>query len=103
MAAKVVAKDLKDLKKLIKEAIKKNGPECDLNFIDVSKVTDMTELFSNEDEEFDFSEFNGDISNWDVSNVTNMQCTFFRSSFNGDISKWNVSNVKNMIDRKSVV
>ena len=30
----VVAKDLRSLKKIIKKAIKKNGNNCDLNFID---------------------------------------------------------------------
>ena len=33
--------------------------------------------------------FNGDISNWDVSNVTNMENMFLSAdSFNGDISNW---------------
>ncbi len=41
--------------------------------------------------------FNGDISNWDVSNVTTMAGMFYgASSFNGDISSWDVSNVTNM-------
>ena len=40
--------------------------------------------------------FNGDISKWDVSNVTNMQAMFSDTDFNGDISKWDVSNVTNM-------
>ena len=35
----------------------------------------------------------GDISKWDVSNVTNMSSMFGGSKFNGDISNWNVSNV----------
>jgi surface protein len=39
------------------------------------------------------SNFNGDISNWDVSNVTNMNYLFNDSQFNGDISNWDVSNV----------
>ena len=34
------------------------------------------------------SNFNGNISNWDVSNVTNMNYMFDDSKFNGDISKW---------------
>jgi surface protein len=41
--------------------------------------------------------FNCDISNWDVSRVTNMKGLFFNAqSFNQDISNWNVSNVTNM-------
>jgi surface protein len=43
---------------------------------------------------FQNSEFNGDISKWNVSNVTTMFRMFYRSRFNGDISKWDVSNVK---------
>ena len=39
---------------------------------------------------------NGNISNWDVSNVTNMERMFSGSSFNQDISSWDVSNVTNM-------
>ncbi len=58
----VFAKDKNDLIKLIKAAIKKDGENCDLNFIDVSKVTEMNELFME-------SKFNGDISKWDVSKV----------------------------------
>jgi surface protein len=40
---------------------------------------------------------NGDISNWDVSNVTNMSQMFRNNwGFNQDISSWDVSNVTNM-------
>ena len=43
------------------------------------------------------SSFNGDISNWDVSKVTNMSYMFrYAYSFNGDLSNWDVSNVTNM-------
>jgi surface protein len=42
------------------------------------------------------SKFNGDISKWNVSNVTDMSYMFKKSQFIGDISKWNVSNVTNM-------
>ena len=35
---------------------------------------------------FFMSKFNGDISQWDVSNVTNMHEMFHTSKFNGDIS-----------------
>jgi surface protein len=55
------------------------GLNCDLNWIDTSKVTNMDSLFMG-------SEFNGDISMWDVSNVTNMDRMFMDSEFNGDIS-----------------
>jgi surface protein len=41
--------------------------------------------------------FNQDISKWDVGSVTNMQDMFLDAkAFNQDISKWNVSRVTNM-------
>eukprot|EP00961_Rhodomonas_salina_P194316 2623813-Rhodomonas_salina.1 len=42
------------------------------------------------------SSFNGDISKWDVSSVTDMSYLFYDSSFNGDLSKWDVSSVRSM-------
>jgi len=46
---------------------------------------------------FKDTSFNDDISNWDVSNVTNMFGVFaYAYSFNQDIGAWNVSNVTNM-------
>ena len=81
--------DKKELEKLIKQRIGQYGPNCDLNDIDVSRITDMSRLF-------EWSQFNGDISKWDVSNVKNMSGMFMNSQFNGDISKWNVSKVERM-------
>ena len=106
----------KELKDIIKQRIEQEGSEVNLNDIDISNITDMSELFKN------FSDFNGNISNWDVSNVTDMSfmfkdCEAFDKnisnwdvsnvidmrwmfvnckSFNQDISNWNVSNVTNM-------
>ena len=40
-------------------------------------------------------DFNQDISDWDVSKVTNMS-EMFGKSFNQDISDWNTSNITNM-------
>ena len=55
-------------------------------------VTDMSYLFSG-------MNFNDDISNWDVSNVTNMNNMFVNaSSFNQDLDSWDVSSVTNMGD-----
>ena len=45
---------------------------------------------------FSYSSFNGDISEWDVSSVTNMSDMFSSSPFNGDISEWDVSLVTSM-------
>ena len=45
---------------------------------------------------FSNNQFNGDISKWDVSNVTNMRAMFYHSQFNGDISQWDVSQVRDV-------
>ena len=45
---------------------------------------------------FSCSAFNGNISQWNISKVENMNAMFCYSSFNGNISNWNVSNVKNL-------
>ena len=58
-----------ELKRIIKERIKEEGNEVDLNDIDVSKIIDMSSLFKG-------TKFNGDISNWDVSNVIYMKNMF---------------------------
>ena len=78
-----------ELRKIIKQKIESEGNECDLNDIDTSNITDMSNLFA-------YSHFNGDISRWNVSNVTTMEYMFFCSEFDGDISKWDVSNVIDM-------
>ena len=78
-----------ELKDIINQKIESEGNDCNLNDIDTSNITDMSWLFND-------SEFNGDISKWNVSKVTNMGGMFFGSEFNGDISKWNVLNVTNM-------
>jgi surface protein len=78
-----------ELSNIIKNFIKYFGNECNLNWIDVSNITDMYYLFRS-------TNFNGDISEWNVSNVTSMEQMFAMSNFNGDISKWDVSNVTNM-------
>ena len=112
---KIEVIDTDKLKKLIDETIRKEGPNCDLNFIDTSKITDMSYMFCgsmfngnisswdvssvmNMRRMFYYSKFNNDISNWDVSSVKNMSDMFNYSEFNGDISNWDVSNVKNMIN-----
>ena len=85
---KVQPKNKKQLKQLIDYAFKHNI--YDLNFIDTSKITDMTLLFSK-------CNYNIDISRWDMSNVRSMSYMFYHcKNFNCDLSKWDVSNVTNM-------
>ena len=85
---KVQPKNKEQLKQLINYAFNHNI--YDLNFIDTSKITDMSNLFIN-------CEYVIDVSNWDVSNVTNMLAMFYCCyDFNCDLSKWNVSSVTNM-------
>ena len=81
--------NLTDLTNIVRETVKYFGPNCNLNWIDVSGVRRMNFLFKD-------SEFNGDISEWDVSNVNDMEGIFMDSDFNGDISKWDVSSVEDM-------
>ena len=88
-------KDKYELREIILQRIEDEGNECDLNDIDVSKITDMSLLFDAYGHNAKiFQDFNGDVSMWDVSNVKNMHGIFTRCSvFNCDLSKWNVSNV----------
>ena len=51
----VQPKTKNELARMIKNTIKRKGNNCDLNFIDTSKITDMPYLFEE-------SEFNGDVS-----------------------------------------
>ena len=81
--------DKAELKEIIEDRVYNYGPNCDLNDIDVSQITDMSYLFY-------YMNFNGDISGWDVSNVKNMSRMFYKSNFNGDISNWDISKVTNM-------
>ena len=76
-------KTKEELIKIIKDRISKEGPNCDLNDIDTSLITNMASLFYELD-------FNGDISRWNVSNVTDMSYIFYNSSFSYDIRKWNI-------------
>ena len=78
---------------------------------DVSEVTDMSYLtvvdaLRNDDDDDDYDyypvdddarAFNADLSNWDVSSVTDMKGAFYSASkFNSAIGAWDVSKVKTM-------
>lgn len=58
-----------------------------------SGIANMSNLFNINDS----GAFSGDISTWDVSNVTNMRAMFYgQTNFNSDLSAWDVSSVTNM-------
>ena len=108
-------------KELIKNIVEVfNSGKTNLNCIDTSKITDMSNLFdsNNYNKSLDnidiskwnvsnvkymqfmfdgYEKFNCDLSNWDVSKVENMKGIFsWCIKFNCDLSKWDVSNVTNM-------
>ena len=82
----------------IKRAMDAHGNGVDLNYIDVSDITDMIYLFSSSTAHgYGRQAFNGDISEWDVSKVTNMFSMFQgATTFDQDISDWNVTQVRSM-------
>ena len=63
---------------------------ANLNWLDVSNITNMRNLFLQTD-------FNGNISEWDVSNVRDMTHMFWQcKNFNQPLNNWNVSKVYRM-------
>ena len=77
-----------DLRDLIEQELKHQGPDADLNHIDTSAITDMSKLF------LGLAIRNIKIDEWDVSKVEDMNHMFIdQEEFNCDISGWDVSNV----------
>ena len=68
------------------------GADADLNHIDTSEVTNMCNLFRRN------SDFNGDISMWDMSKVTSMDSMFYADTklISLDLSNFDTSNVISM-------
>ena len=70
------------LRDLIAQAMAVQGEKADLNHIDVGAISDFDGLFED-------SSFNGNISQWDVSQGIYAANMFKNSAFDGDISHWN--------------
>ena len=76
----------------IKELFDKG--ETNLNCIDTSAITDMSYLFGTFN---NIKNINFNVSNWDVSNVENMNYMFKECGiFDCELSNWNVGKVKHM-------
>lgn len=71
-----------------------NSCPKDISTWDVSRITDMSNLFSSKS--LDQFDYNLDISAWDMSKVTNVADMFASfPDFNGPISGWNLGKVTN--------
>ena len=99
----IVVKSFDELRKIIIDRYDKLGAgtkqdPIDFNDIDVSNIISFCD--NDDNGIFEKTKFKYiDISDWDVSNVTNMFCMFFMCKelkSVGDISYWDVSNVTNM-------
>ena len=99
----IVVKSFDELRKIIDDRYNELGPGTKENPIDFNDI-DVSHLdsFYNKNKVgiFEGTKFKHiDISDWDVSNVTNMVAMFFRCEelkSVGDISEWDVSNVTDM-------
>ena len=86
-------KDKGELINTIIEICKKDKADIvDLNIIDTSKITDMSYVFCNGSIQWQLDGRNIDISDWNVSNVTDFHnCFEGYLIFDCDLSKWDVS------------
>ena len=58
-----VAKDTSHLRSLVESEMQKHGSKCDLNHIDVSQLSSFSDVFWD-------SNFNGDLSKWDMRDLS---------------------------------
>ena len=87
-STKIRPQTRKELRSIIEQELKCQGPDADLNHIDVSQVTDMTNLF------IDLDVRNVKMNKWDTSNVLYMSYMFSGCrSLCSDLSSWDTSNV----------
>ena len=99
---KIVIKSVDELRKIIEDRYKKLGQgteqnPIDFNDIDVSNIDSFCNKNKGIFERTDFKYI--DISNWDVSNASNMAYMFYMCKelkSVGNISGWDVSNVTDM-------
>lgn len=85
-------KSKEQLRSIIEQELKYQGPDADLNFIDTSEITDMSSLF------IDLKPQNIKIDEWDTSKVTNMKSMFaYCRKFNGiGLENWDLSSVEDI-------
>lgn len=81
---------LDSIRKYIDILKPRRGETVDLNWIDTSKIDDMSWLFEDKSTK---RGLNYDVSKWDVSNVKHFTAMFsWCTKFDCDLSKWDVSN-----------
>ena len=97
-----VPKSWKELRNIIKQRYKEQGPgteqnPIEFNDIDISNINSFCNRNKGIFEKTKFEYI--DVSDWDVSNVEDMNSMFFECcnlKSVGDLSNWNVSNVEDM-------
>lgn len=98
---KYFPKTAEELRKILEQLIEERGKDAYLNDIDVSNMDSMGNMIKRAGDKALFEGLdphNIDISEWDVSNVENMDFMFYDcENFNCDLSKWDVSKVKSMM------
>lgn len=121
----IIVNNKEELVKLILRTIRNRGFGVNLNFIDTSRITDMSDLFCKIGNlnyrklnimgytltcirairyrlkrsitgKIDNDIFQLKIDKWDTSNVKDMSYMFESSRFNQNISDWDVRNVRDM-------
>lgn len=97
-----VPKSLEELRKIIKQRYKEQGPGTEqnpINFNDIN-VSNIDSFCDKNKGIFEKTKFEYiDVSDWDVSNVKDMFIMFFQCNnlkSVGDLSNWDVSNVEDM-------
>lgn len=101
---KYYPKTWNELRHIIVDRYEEEGPgteqePIDFNDIDISRITEFRNKLTNQGL-FQNTKFQYiDISNWDISNVKNMNSMFWSCEHLksvGDLSNWDVSSVDNM-------